>query len=331
MMNIKRLKTYHAVVVLLILSAFLFYHCKKKETEPVGVEYDLSDPEKKSEIILMIGQSNFLNSDFEKYLTRVAGDDFRTLPEESLSRLFDDFIDEKILLEAAKMQQISLSKEEEKNFLARLARASLPSEDNDLLDDQMNISQNLYEELIIEKYIVGLVKDIEVTEEEIQNYYQLHQRDFLKPERIKLSQILAKTEDKAIEILDAVKNENEEFFRITAMENSIGVEAIKGGEMGVFEMGQLPYEMEKVVFSLKEGEISRVFESSYGYHIFRLDKKFGPELISLEEASSDIRIKVLDEKIKDYVSNHLMELKARLDWSKHPEKLTFPYQRNQYE
>lgn len=315
----------------MILISLIFYSCKKEEPELAEIKYDLSDPAKKSEIILMIGQSDYANSDFEKYFIRIAGDDFKSLPVESLSRLFDDFIDEKFLLEAAKMQQISLSKEEEKDYLARLTRASLPSEKDDLLDDQMNMSEYLYEELIIEKYIVGLVKDLDVSEEEIQVYYQLHKRDFLKPERIKLSQILVKSEDKAIEILNDVKNENEEFFQLTARKDSIGVEAIKGGEMGIFAMGQLPYEMEKVVFSLKEGEISSVFESSYGYHIFRLDEKFGPELVSLEQVSSEIRIKILDDKIKSYVSNHLIELKARLDWSMHPENLTFPYQRIQDE
>jgi parvulin-like peptidyl-prolyl isomerase len=330
-MNSKRLKTFLGCVIFLTLFSLIFYGCKQKEPEPVEIEYDLSDPAKKSEVILMIGQSDYANSDFEKYLIKIAGDDFRSLPVESLSRLFDDFIDEKFLLEAAKTQQISLSKEEEKDYLARLTRASLPSENNDLLDDQMTMSQYLYEELIIEKYIVELVKDFDVSEEEIQEYYQLNKRDFLKPERIKLSQILAKSEDKAIEILNAVKNENEEFFRLTARKDSIGVEAIKGGEMGIFSMGQLPYEMEKVVFSLKEGEISRVFESSYGYHVFRLDEKFGPELVALEEVSSEIRIKILDKKIKNFVSNHLIELKARLDWSMHPRNLTFPYQRIQDE
>jgi parvulin-like peptidyl-prolyl isomerase len=328
-MNVKRSKTYPMLMMFLILSAFVFYRCEKKEPEQTAeVGLDLTDPEKKGDTRLMIGQSVFVNSDFVKYLIKIAGDDFKSLPVESLSRLFDDFIDEKILLEAAKMQQISLSKEEENVYLARLSRASLPSERNDLTDNQLNMSQDLYEELVIEKYIVELVKDFEVSEDEIQDYYQLHQRDFLKPERIKLSQILVNSEDKAIELLDEVKHGSEESFRLSALNNSIGVEAIKGGEMGVFSMGHLPYEMEKVVFSLREGEISRIFESSYGYHIFRLDKKFEPELISLEDASPDIRLKILDEKIKDFVSNHIMELKAQLDWSKHPENLTFPYQRN---
>ena len=84
------------------------------------------------------------------------------------------------------------------------------------------------------------------------------------------------TEERAVEILEHVKISAESEFRSLARENSKGVEAPKGGELGVFEIGQLPSEMEKIVFTMNEGDISPVVGSLYGYHIFRLDKKFGP-------------------------------------------------------
>jgi len=114
-------------------------------------------------------------------------------------------------------------------------------------------------------------------------------------------------------------------------EISIGVEASKGGEMGVFEMGQLPFEMEKVIFSLEEGELSPVVESSYGYHIFKLDKWYEPGLISEEEAASEIKIKILNDKIKQNISQNLKELKEKMGWDFYPENLSFPYQRNNRE
>ena len=98
--------------------------------------------------------------------------------------------------------------------------------------------------------------------------------------------------------------------------------------MGVFEMGQLPFEMESVIFSLEKGELSSVVESSYGYHIFRLDKKYDPELTSLEEASAEIKMKILDQKIKQALSQHLLDLKDKIDFISFPENLSFPYQRN---
>ncbi len=86
--------------------------------------------------------------------------------------------------------------------------------------------------------------------------------------------------------------------------------------------------MEKVIFALKEGDTSQVVESSYGYHIFRLDKRHEPELISLEEAAPSIKLKIVDQKIKQFMLQHLTELKERTIWSFYPQNLSFLYQRN---
>jgi len=83
-----------------------------------------------------------------------------------------------------------------------------------------------------------------------------------------------------------------------------------------------------VIFSLKEGELSPVVESSYGYHIFRMDKRYELELISEEKASPAIKVKILDLKIKLRTSSHLEYLKNNMEWSFYPLNLSFPYQRN---
>jgi parvulin-like peptidyl-prolyl isomerase len=185
----------------------------------------------------------------------------------------------------------------------------------------------LFDQLLVEKYMYALVKDIQVDEEEIQRYYSEHKREFLLPERVKVSQILLQSEDKAVEILESLKDGDPENFRKLAKAQSVGVEASRGGEMGVFAMGQLPEEMEKAIFALKEGEVSPVLESSYGYHIFRLDSRYEPELISPDRASSSIEIKILSQKVKNRISQHIENLKNSLEWEFYMQNLYFPYQR----
>ncbi len=192
-----------------------------------------------------------------------------------------------------------------------------------------NETSSLFDRLLVEKLTVELVKDIVVTEDEVSAYYDQKKRDFLRPELVRVSQILLDREDKAIEVFESLKNADEAEFRRKASKESQGMEAARGGEMGAFELGQLPFEMEQVIFALKPGEISQVFESSYGFHIFRLDSKTEPELIPEEEAAVEIEVKILDQKIKEYMLTYLTSLKNRLDWTSHPQNLTFPYQRNQ--
>jgi len=244
------------------------------------------------------------------------------LPAVSLSRLLDNFVEEKLLLQAARNKGMTLTWQEKKEYLAKMS--------NDLWvsKEEKKIDENLEERLLVEKYTYQLVKDIDVTSEEIKAYYDQQKKEFLKPERVEVSQILLPTEDKAIEILEELKGASEEKFRDVASRESTGVEASKGGKMGLFEMGELPFEMEKVIFSLREGEVSQVVESSYGYHIFRLDKKYDLELLSLEEASPSIKMKLLDQKIKRFMTQHVQALKESLEWNFYPQNLFFSYQKD---
>ncbi len=97
--------------------------------------------------------------------------------------------------------------------------------------------------------------------------------------------------------------------------------------MGVFSPGQLPPELEQVIFALQPGEISRVVASSYGFHIFRLDRKLESRLLEPGEAATEIRARLLAAKGKTAVAAHLAELKGLLSVVERPENLSFAYQR----
>ncbi|MFC2165351.1 peptidylprolyl isomerase [Acidobacteriota bacterium] len=315
---------------LLVVGVFcLFANCQKESTDNASLTRKPEAMELQNAVVLKVEEVSFFNSDFEGYLQSLFGEDFNELPVTSLSRLFDDFIDEKIYSHAAKKKAVSVSIEEQKQYLAKLSREShLEQGKNPIKQEEFTVH---LDRLRIEKYMTQQIKEIAVTDEEIKGYYEQHKREFLRPERVKVSQILLETEDKAIEILERVKNSNEETFRSIAREESNGVEAARGGAMGIFEMGQLPFEMEKVIFSLKTEEISPVVESAYGYHIFRLDNKYETELVSEEQAISEIKLKIMNQKIKQTLLEHLNGLKGQFKWSSFPSNLSFEYQRKSHE
>jgi len=290
----------------------------RKASSPEGA----GDP---TRIVLNVEGSAFAASDFDRYVRTNAGKG--KLSDLSLSRLFDKFVEEKLLLEAARRQGVLLSPEEKNNYLVKLAGESWPEEAAVLTPRDQD--ESVFTRPLIDKYAYPLIKDIRVQDEEVRAYYEGHKKDFLLPERVKVSQILLETENKAVEVLRKLENAGDKEFRMIAEEESAGPEAFKGGEMGIFKNGDLPYEMEKVIFALEEGKLSRVVESSYGYHIFRLDKKFPPQLLSEAEAAPSIRVKILDGKVKEALALHLEELRKSLTWISYPERLNFTYQRNE--
>lgn len=324
MKDLKKKSGCFALGLAVLISGLLMDGCGEK-VHKNNQGHDQENIQKRNRVILKINESTFYNSHFENYVSNMVGDEAGELTAASLSRLVDNFIEENILLLAARAKNISLTLEEKKEYLAKMGDESWRKGEQSLDEKRY---RTMFEGLLVGKYTYQLVKDIQVSDQEIEQYYHNNKREFLKPERVEVSQILLQTEDKAIEILERLQKASGQEFRDTAKKESVGVEAAKGGKMGLFEMGELPFEMEKVVFSLIEGEVSQVMESAYGYHIFRLDKRYEPELLSLEEAAESIKVKILDKKINQTIFQHIQELKKQMVWTFYPQNLSFPYQRN---
>jgi parvulin-like peptidyl-prolyl isomerase len=275
--------------------------------------------------VLRVGAISYPASDFSRYVGETVGRGIQELDAVTLSNLFDRFVDDKIFLQAAVEHGVMLSTEEKQAYLEKAEKGTWTEEEKASL--LASDSGPLVDKMRMEKYVRGLSRDIAVGDDEIRAYYDGHPGEFFLPERVQVSQILVPTEHEAVEIWEKARFVDEEDFRALARAQSVGPEASEGGEMGVFQRGQLPAEMEAAVFAMGEGEVSPVVESSYGYHIFRLDKRFAPEQVSFEAAAPSIRQKLLGLKMEAVTARHLAELKKSLDWGIFPENLFFPYQR----
>ncbi|MFP3489685.1 peptidylprolyl isomerase, partial [Staphylococcus sp. SIMBA_130] len=63
------------------------------------------------------------------------------------------------------------------------------------------------------------------------------------------------------------------FGEIAKEESGDKSSAKKDGSLGYVMKGQMEDEFEKALFKLKEGEISKVVKTDYGYHIIKADKE----------------------------------------------------------
>ena len=282
-----------------------------------------ADARQQSRIILEVEGTTFTTADFDKYVRLAAGDAGGSLSAAALSRLYDGFVEERLFLASALAEGVTLNEGEKAAYLKKL-EISMGAEDSASLVTERGV---LTDRLLVEKHLALLAKDVRVDDMEIAAYYGRHKGDYLLPERFQVSQILVESAGQASEIRDRLNNVTEDEFRDIARRMSTGPEASKGGMMGTFSAGQLPPELEKVIFPMKVGEIGRVVESTYGFHIFRLDKKFEGRLVALAEAAPSIRANLAEEKSQSAVAAHLAKLKSGMDWKAFPENLAFAYQR----
>ncbi|MCD6455107.1 MAG: peptidyl-prolyl cis-trans isomerase, partial [Candidatus Aminicenantes bacterium] len=170
---------------------------------------------------------------------------------------------------------------------------------------------------------------IKVTDNEAYKYYKEHPNEFYRPERVKVHQILLDSEDKALLIREKLKNASHNEFEKLAKQYSTAPESKKGGDMGWYEKGDLPSDMENVIFSLNPGQVSQVVKTALGYHIFRLDRKEKARMLTFPEVRDRIKRKLLEEKRDKALNDWLTKLKHEYKVKIYEENLGFPYSKEE--
>jgi peptidyl-prolyl cis-trans isomerase C len=124
--------------------------------------------------------------------------------------------------------------------------------------------QVLIEELLRQK----VTPASQVTEEEIKKAYE-DNRIQLTTEAVKVSHIMVKTETEAETIQTELKA-GKSFEELAKAKSQDAGSAEKGGDLGMLSRGQTEPEFETAAFALKDGEVSGVVKTQYGYHIIKV-------------------------------------------------------------
>ncbi|AWE08678.1 foldase [Lysinibacillus sp. 2017] len=126
------------------------------------------------------------------------------------------------------------------------------------------------------------VADVEVTDEEIQHYYDQASKE------LNARHILVEDEALAKELVKKLKA-GEDFAKL-AKENSTDTgSAEKGGDLGWFTVGTMVPEFNDAAYALEKNEISEPVKTDYGYHIIQvLDTRDVKDYGTLEDKKEEI-------------------------------------------
>lgn len=168
--------------------------------------------------------------------------------------------------------------------------------------------------------------DISIPDEEIAAYYEANKNDFVRAEQINASVIMfaapptigpeekEKKQNLARETLARLKK-GADFAEVAREVSEDQRTQRRGGITGFFAEGRRTRmygkKFEEVAFALKQGEMSDVFETEFGYFIVRLDDRQPRTEQSLAEAKSKIARKLQQTKQKEAYEKYVEGLKEK--------------------
>jgi len=226
----------------------------------------------------------------------------------------DRLIEDRLILNAAnrigiqikpelidqKIETIQQRYPSEKEFIAYLTSQGIT-----LSDLRLKIENQMKSRFFVDHEIKS---QIQVSPQEITDFYRDHPEKFQRPERADVDSIF-------IPFGSDPQNAEE---KITAaqslLESGTPFDQVAGDystvpSLGVISRGQMKLEIDEQIFSLKEGESSPIIKTDQGYFIFRLKSRLAPDTLPLNDAKEQIAQFLFNEKLKEKLQTWLEDQK----------------------
>ena len=171
-------------------------------------------------------------------------------------------------------------------------------------------------EHLLEKEVYSKLK---VSGSEIEDYYNRNKEKFRVGRRWRVRQIVVASAKMAERLRKLILDGKS--FAALAQEHSIGPERGAGGDLGYFQAGELPENIENVVESLELGEVSRVVKSPAGFHLLEVPERRLPIQNTLASVRDVIKKRLLADKGRAGLERWLGELKRNAKITYYPENL----------
>lgn len=185
------------------------------------------------------------------------------------------------------------------------------AKENKMDEEDIYVEQKdvMAKELLTQYAMSKTFASINISDEELQKYYNENEAEFKSEESVSAKHILVETEELAQNILLEIKNGLT--FEEAATKYSSCPSKEQGGNLGMFTKGQMVPEFEKAAFDLPIGELSEPVKTQFGYHIIKVEERNEKSAIPFAEVKDEINKQLNQQMQAEKYSNLVEELKKK--------------------
>ena len=255
-------------------------------------------PQVVDKVVAVVGKNIILQSDIEnQYIQYRMQGMAEGTGQEIRARILEDLLLQKLMLNQAEMDSITVTDEEvEKQLDMRIRQFIGRFGSQEKMEAQFGKSMSeikdevrkaMKDQMLQEQVQAKIMENVVVTPQEVKDFFNEIPKDSLptiSPE-YEIVQIVKRppvsideklqVKDRLYQIRKRILEGESSFATMAVLYSEDPGSARQGGELGFAGRGVYATEFENVAFNLRDGEISDVVETEFGFHIIQLIERKG--------------------------------------------------------
>ncbi len=185
--------------------------------------------------------------------------------------------------------------------------------------------KTIFRRLSIKRFLDKVIySSIQVTDDNIREYYELNKDKFRKPESVRTRQIVIRVtsgasinewreaEDRAYTIYRDAST-GTDFIRLVRRHSDDPASASVGGDMGPIQKGDIQGVLDTMIFTLKEGTVTKPIRSRNGFHIIKIVSTTPSTTKSLGEMKPQIITRIRRARAREMISQLVSDLRQKAE------------------
>ena len=262
--------------------------------------------------------------------------------DEITPQLIVNVVDDMLIVQRGRELGYKLTDEQFKNAIDSIKKdnkietdeqfqAALKQENMTMADLRRNFEKQMIRSRVEQNEVFGKVG---VSEEEARKYYDSHLAEFTAPPTVTLREILVGVQSDVKGSINVGKDDDAktkaeqirvralagESFEKLASDLSDSPSRANGGLIGPISVKDLSPDFQKLVGSMKPGDVTEPLRSQRGYQLLKLESSTGAQTMPFEQAREQIGDRVFTDKRQVEFQKYLEKLRSEaiIEW-KNPE------------